>query len=1150
MKHKQHFKEKILYLSIVFMTFFTLNANAQYTGSTSANHDGSVINATNAVDPSFPEPDTRGNLSTFATLPASSDQNSSYLKFKFQSLVPAGKTTYVRISPGAFSTNSSLLELLVAGSLYDNIVAPITDKTQTLTVEVSNATTSLFTGNSNDNFNLPSSNNSIKVVQDNAGNYYLAIYSTQVIKYIKITNQAPTTIGATDKYDINVHGAFYKSNSTPNNCNTLVYTSWDGSDLASIDLLTNSPASNISNFIDGDFDTFSSLNTGTIGVAATTTQTVYLEDKSNSTDKFHITLRLPTGLLSLGVAQNITFSGYEGETFKNSITLSQLLDINLLNLENNEKVSISYNPGVEIDNIRISISSLVGASLLSGLELYEISKNTTLVTTEYATSVTPNTATLNASLENDSCLVSYGFEYSTDPNFTLGVTTVNVGSTFTSNYSSNISGLTPGKTYYYRATTISKIDGVNTKLYGNIYSFYTGDITWNGSAWSNITGPDATDSSNGIAILNGNYSTNTNGSLAVHDLTINNGFTLSVENLNSLTVSGSITASDESIDASEGEIIFIGDENIILDGDVLKDQDGVANNRNGHQINKVQVNTDAGVALQIFNEVEIMTSLTLGEGNIDLQDNADVIFNSDANGTAFFGEVGGVCTSSRITYGSDAGFTVERYIPAGSEEGGTKIIRAYRMLTSPVNAGTINSNWQEGDIDTQYNTGTNSLNNIEGYGTHITGNGGNSNGFDYNATGNTSIYTYNNKGQQWDALPNTNATNLNVGTPYYINIRGDRTLDMSTNNPTPISTTLRAKGTLKLCEFTLTSADLADSVDQYNFFGNPYQAPIDMNEVLTNANTQNINSNYIWVWDPNIGTKGAYVVIDVTDDSKSNTNSLATRFLQAGQGAFVANSSSFTNSTTPQLSFEENDKNIDQNNLGVFMTPNTLNKINIQLKAENKTLDAITINFNNSYSNSFNDFDALKLGNTDENLAIRYNNNYFTIEKRNIPTDQELINLYVGNYKHTNYQFVINWNEIPNTKAFLVDNYLQTSTLLNDGENTINFSIDESLTTSVDTNRFHLLFTENTLSTESNLAKDIYIYPNPINEDLAYINLPKNSNNVEIKIYNQLGKLLTNESYTNYNDKLTLNMAPYNTGIYFIEIKTDDISIVKKVIKQ
>ncbi|MGB3466152.1 MAG: T9SS type A sorting domain-containing protein [Cyclobacteriaceae bacterium] len=62
------------------------------------------------------------------------------------------------------------------------------------------------------------------------------------------------------------------------------------------------------------------------------------------------------------------------------------------------------------------------------------------------------------------------------------------------------------------------------------------EIIWNGTSWSNATGPAATDN----VIINGNYSFLDNGSFTVADLTVKEGFLLLVNNNETLVVNGSL----------------------------------------------------------------------------------------------------------------------------------------------------------------------------------------------------------------------------------------------------------------------------------------------------------------------------------------------------------------------------------------------------------------------------------------------------------------------------------------------------------------------------------------------------------------------------------------------------------------------------------
>ena len=220
---------------------------------------------------------------------------------------------------------------------------------------------------------------------------------------------------------------------------------------------------------------------------------------------------------------------------------------------------------------------------------------------------------------------------------------------------------------------------------------FTVTTAWNGSAWSNGTGP--TSSIN--AIIDGDLTTSTD--LACKDLTINANRTLTIAAGNKLTVSG------------------------------------------------------------------------------NLINNGTILFKSNATATAMFDVFNGTQSGSGVV-------TTERYIPAK---------RAFRFLSPSVTTSTsIKLNWQE-------NAGT-----TAGLGTHITGTGGATNGFDATSTDNPSMYTF--TGGAWAAVANTNVNVLTAGTPYRLMVRGDRFTDLTTNTPTATVTTLRATGTLHTGNFSPT----------------------------------------------------------------------------------------------------------------------------------------------------------------------------------------------------------------------------------------------------------------------------------------------------------------------------------------------------------
>ena len=162
-----------------------------------------------------------------------------------------------------------------------------------------------------------------------------------------------------------------------------------------------------------------------------------------------------------------------------------------------------------------------------------------------------------------------------------------------------------------------------------------------------------------------------------------------------------------------------------------------------------------------------------------------------------------------------------------------------------------------------------------GYGTQISGAGGNANGFDVTQTNQSSLYnTTNAIVPTYTAIGNA-GSNLNALTGYFLYLRGDRSVSMQIplcpNMPTT-STTLRATGTVVTGPVSnFTNAFTGSST--LNLVTNPYPSPIDWQ--LVRAASQNITDYYIF-WDPNNGTRGGFVTV-------SSANSGPLRYIQSGQ---------------------------------------------------------------------------------------------------------------------------------------------------------------------------------------------------------------------------------------------------------------------------
>ncbi|SHF01042.1 hypothetical protein SAMN05444278_1145, partial [Psychroflexus salarius] len=172
---------------------------------------------------------------------------------------------------------------------------------------------------------------------------------------------------------------------------------------------------------------------------------------------------------------------------------------------------------------------------------------------------------------------------------------------------------------------------------------------------------------------------------------------------------------------------------------------------------------DAGIEL-FGNDIDINANLeTTNSANLAFKGNAtiaagqhiasngnfihdgDLLFKSDAtNGDAYLGSIDGTYTKTSGTV------ITEKYYPAK---------RAFRLVSSPVDGGSLFDNWQ--------NSGANDA----GLGTHITGEVGTvgeynaTTGIDYTASGNPSLFGFS-TANGWEAITDTKNTNLEAGVPY------------------------------------------------------------------------------------------------------------------------------------------------------------------------------------------------------------------------------------------------------------------------------------------------------------------------------------------------------------------------------------------------
>lgn len=186
---------------------------------------------------------------------------------------------------------------------------------------------------------------------------------------------------------------------------------------------------------------------------------------------------LTTANVTVGPLSGFTFSTTSGGTYTASLNLTQAGGTFT------QQVFVRFNP--------IAVQSYSGDIPVSGGGATSINvaatgagvNSTPAVVTGAASSITQTTATAAGTISGTGCTVvtAYGIEYSTTNNFTPGTgTQVASGNLSAGNFSSNLTGLTPSTTYYYRAYATN---GGGTG-YGSQLSFTTAAPTLSATALS------------------------------------------------------------------------------------------------------------------------------------------------------------------------------------------------------------------------------------------------------------------------------------------------------------------------------------------------------------------------------------------------------------------------------------------------------------------------------------------------------------------------------------------------------------------------------------------------------------------------------------------------------------------------------------------
>ncbi|MGK9120060.1 Ig-like domain-containing protein [Olivibacter jilunii] len=323
-----------------------------------------------------------GNHNSYATIrsDAGLTKYSGHVEFGYAAPVAAGTTSYIRID-----TEGGLLDALLAGSVgkvLTDILNNVVLGNHYFHVYVKDAGgATVVSGSSEDSFTGSTTgmnpNKQIRVVQDNAGRYYLAITPNTAYQSVRIEDHTDALLLGQNN-SMNVYGMCYETDFE--GCAEAFTTSFDGSGLtAGLTGIGNYGVQNPYRVLDNNNNgDYSEISLGALSVAGAIQQNVQFNKEIEANSIFKIKMAVGTGTLDAGVFGRIDVVGYNNgqEVYVETLENAVVGNVNLLQLFNNgASPEISVSPDVAVDELAIRLRSLVGVTVVPNVRLYYIQQD-------------------------------------------------------------------------------------------------------------------------------------------------------------------------------------------------------------------------------------------------------------------------------------------------------------------------------------------------------------------------------------------------------------------------------------------------------------------------------------------------------------------------------------------------------------------------------------------------------------------------------------------------------------------------------------------------------------------------------------------------------------------------------------------------------
>ncbi len=352
------------------------------------------------------------------------------------------------------------------------------------------------------------------------------------------------------------------------------------------------------------------------------------------------------------------------------------------------------------------------------------------------------------------------------------------------------------------------------------------------------------------------------------------------------------------------------------------------------------------------------------------------------------------------------------------------------------------------------------------------------------------------------------------------------------------------------------------TVNNYNLLGNPYASAIDVTAFI-NANDA---VNEVYYWDhitnptstlPGFGTSN-FSMNDISMRNAMmgvaalNGGTAPGQYMASGQGFGIKADQDEMGSNTPVVF--TNSIRIAGNNDGFrsSIIENNLDKLwlNLETISFEEAVAQTAIGFTENATQGFDKgYDSQRLGTFLSLFTTLDSGEYLAIQGREVFDSTMEIGLGFSSTIEEDTQYSISIDRLEGinmeeTPVFLIDNLLNT--IINLKEESYTFTSNRT----IQPDRFTIVFEERELlDVDSFNQSDIALYPNPTSHQvtLAYAGQKQLRGAMIIDVN---GKLIQEIDLKSFNQTQQIDVSLLAKGMYFVQVISDDSTIVKKLIIQ